>query len=179
MFLLHVQLMNYLCSLQRLPQETEEREVIVLDTEETAEPKDENEENEENDETEENEGALDLSIRSIQNEQKPEAQKLGLEKPGPAARVARVKNSHGRLQCVHCNKTYKSPMVLARHEFCHTNTRMFTCTICLKAFKLKHHLAEHFRLHTGEKPHTCSTCGKQFSHSGTYSHHRRVKCGQK
>ena len=66
--------------------------------------------------------------------------------------------------CGHCQKRFRSPGKLARHERVHaTETVPFRCSFCPKQFCHKSKATEHERIHTGEKPYACSLCPKRFA----------------
>ena len=76
-------------------------------------------------------------------------------------------------QCEVCDKTFKDPSHLKRHEYAsHTNHRPFKCSFCDKRFIQPNEVKKHEQIHTGEKPFKCSFCDKTFGRAKS----KEVRC---
>ena len=110
--------------------------------------------------------------------------------------------THTKLECDICHKSFKSMKHLKHHGRVHDPSRLipcdicgrvlkgkeslemhkvnehnvegrFKCEICGKHFFRQYALTNHARVHTGEKPYQCSICGKTFPFSASLYLHRQ------
>ena len=87
--------------------------------------------------------------------------------------------THGVLVhlCGHCQKRFRSPAKLARHEQVHAasdSDAAFHCSFCPKQFTPQRKATQHERTHTGEKPYACSMCPMRFAQKSAVARHERT-----
>ncbi|GAB5353802.1 hypothetical protein AAMO2058_000065300 [Amorphochlora amoebiformis] len=102
----------------------------------------------------------------------------------------------GPYPCPKCNRVFRLPSGLKRHEISHKNrtarwakycfvrvelsgiSRRFLCEYCPKKFKMVHHLQAHNLTH-GEKPLKCSFCYRRFFQIGNLRQHELMHLGKR
>ncbi|XP_043800829.1 gastrula zinc finger protein XlCGF46.1-like isoform X2 [Apis laboriosa] len=84
-----------------------------------------------------------------------------------------------RFPCDQCDKSFKTPLQLKKHETVHTGAKPHQCAVCGRTFREKGTLREHHRIHTGAMPFTCEFCGKCFRFKGILTTHRRQHTGER
>ena len=112
---------------------------------------------------------------------KPRSRQLddGIASDRRSSAAGSTPSTHGVLVhfCGHCQKRFRSPAKLARHERVHAvsdSGHAFHCSFCTKQFITQSKAAQHERTHTGEKPYACSYCGRTFAKSGAARRHERT-----
>lgn len=111
------------------------------------------------------------------------------------------------IQCVPCNKVFKTKANLAAHMTIHQSKKNYICEICGRSFNRRDYLrvhlpthtgakryacphcdfrsaqksslTVHLRRHTGERPYTCDVCGQKCVNSSNLLAHRRRHDGIK
>uniref|UniRef100_A0A8C5WD56 C2H2-type domain-containing protein n=1 Tax=Leptobrachium leishanense TaxID=445787 RepID=A0A8C5WD56_9ANUR len=81
--------------------------------------------------------------------------------------------------CPECEKCFSDHNVLKKHQRLHKGMTQFKCTECEQYFTCGSHLKAHKVTHTGEKPFKCHECGKCFSSGSHFIAHRRIHTGEK
>ncbi|XP_033725039.1 uncharacterized protein LOC117315018 [Pecten maximus] len=93
-------------------------------------------------------------------------------------------------KCALCDKCYKDPDTLRKHQKCVHQVKDETtgeimekkawpCDECGKVFFNSGHLKRHKFRHTGERPFPCATCGKSFTEKKSLENHTRIHTGDR
>ncbi|KAG5328492.1 ZN208 protein, partial [Acromyrmex charruanus] len=91
--------------------------------------------------------------------------------------VEHLKNLHNidrAFSCDECNKTFRSPMNIARHKLIHTGLKVFNCDLCEYSTNQKSNLECHRRRHAKDYSFKCETCGKGFYYRTEYIEHQNT-----
>lgn len=93
-----------------------------------------------------------------------------------ASHLPSTSGSGERLQCPHCNRSFKNYMQFDKHIRMHPQEKKFECPECDTGFSLQKHLRRHMEVHHNQgdddinKTH-CDVCGKQFSRLDNLQRH--------
>ncbi|KAF0311010.1 Zinc finger protein 766 [Amphibalanus amphitrite] len=89
-------------------------------------------------------------------------------------------HSRSEFRCRHCDKTFRHPLPLERHERSqHDRPEDHKCSTCGKLFSSRYHLERHVLIHSGRRPHQCDRCGRGFVQKGDLARHvRKCRVGQ-
>ncbi|XP_018335330.1 gastrula zinc finger protein XlCGF57.1 isoform X19 [Agrilus planipennis] len=126
-----------------------------------------------------------------------------------SAHIGIVHGEHAEIECVKCNKTFKSQKTYNLHKYVHEpgfipngyecsdcdgkfnsmyrlkqhrkrHTRdNIVCELCGKALMTNYGLRIHMRVHRGEKPFVCDVCGGSFALQNTLKVHKLVHTKEK
>ena len=83
------------------------------------------------------------------------------------------RNPLGRLLCLFCPKTFRSPSDIKCHIVKHTGKKDYKCNICLQRFGYVRALKRHINSH-GELNEECTKCGKKFPHEDNLKLHMKT-----
>ena len=94
-------------------------------------------------------------------------------------------NTERNHRCEICDKSFKTPETLRKHEAIHqgkgtaTKSKTFaSCDECGSSFSSGGSLKVHKRIHSNEKPFPCIFCGKFYRQEGHLSEHTKVHSGE-
>ncbi|KAF2748638.1 hypothetical protein M011DRAFT_525194 [Sporormia fimetaria CBS 119925] len=83
------------------------------------------------------------------------------------------KNSEGKFECPHCNKTYLHLKHLKRHLLRHTGERPYSCSLCKDTFSRSDILKRHFQKCSIRRGNPNNLSHLQHAHAHLGRHHRR------